>query len=73
MYASAVRRVKEKFPNLEISLALLLPYMKQEVNESKEYYKLFYDDVIIPFELAGVHYKSVITKRNSWKVERVSG
>ena len=28
-----------------------------------------YDNIIVPFELAGVHYKSVITKRNRWLVD----
>lgn len=70
MCASAIRSAKKKYPNLEITLSLVLPYMKQEVNESKDYYELLYDDVIIPFELAGVHYKSAITKRNRWMVEQ---
>lgn len=28
-----------------------------------------YDEVIVPMELAGVHYKSAITKRNRWMVD----
>ncbi len=72
MCASAVRRAKKKYPEKQISLELVLPYMKQELNESKEYYEQFFDDVVIPIELAGVHYKSAITKRNRWMVEQSS-
>lgn len=68
--SSAIRRAKKKCPNKEISLELVLPYLTQELNENKLYYETSFDDVVIPIELAGVHYKSAITKRNRWMVEQ---
>ena len=68
--SSAVRRAKRKFPNKQIRLELVLPYLTQELNENKQFYEASYDDVIVPIELAGVHYKSAITKRNRWMVEK---
>lgn len=70
--ASAVRKAKRLHPEKQISLELVLPYLTQELNESKEYYEQFYDNVVIPIELAGVHYKSAITKRNRWMIEQSS-
>ena len=70
MCSSAVRRAKRKYPNTEIRLELVLPYLTQELNDNKLYYETSFDDVVIPIELAGVHYKSAITKRNRWMVEQ---
>ena len=68
--SSAVRRAKRSNPEKQISLELVLPYLTQELNENKQFYETSYDDVIIPIELAEVHYKSAITKRNRWMVEK---
>lgn len=70
MCSSVVRRAKRKCPNKEIRLELVLPYLTQELNDNKLYYETSFDDVVIPIELAGVHYKSAITKRNRWMVEQ---
>ena len=43
--------------------------MSNELNTNKEYYNCMYDDIIIPDELAFVHYKSAITKRNRWMID----
>lgn len=67
--ASAVRRAKRNYPNTEIKLELVLPYLTQELNQNKEYYKLSYDEIIVPIELADVHYKAAIPKRNRWMVD----
>ena len=69
--ASAVRATKRKYPDKEIRLALVLPYMSNRLNTDKDYYQYYYDEIIIPTELAGVHYKSAITMRNRWLVDRV--
>ena len=69
--ASAVRAAKRKYPDKEIRLALVLPYMSNRLNTDKDYYQYYYDEIIIPTELAGVHYKSAITMRNRWLVDRV--
>ncbi|MDD6881037.1 MAG: DUF1273 domain-containing protein [Firmicutes bacterium] len=66
MCSSAVRRAKRNYPNKQISLELILPYLTQELNENKSYYEISYDDVVVPIELAGVHYKSAITKMDSF-------
>lgn len=70
MCSSAVRRAKRIYPDKQISLELILPYLTQELNENKIYYETSYDDVIVPIELSGVHYKSAITKRNRWMIEK---
>lgn len=65
--ASMVRKAKQRYKN--IKLILVRPYFSNELNTNKEYYENLYDDVIIPDELADVHYKSVIGKRNQWMIE----
>ena len=67
--AGAVRAAKRRHPDKQITLALVEPYMKQEINTGKDYYEMIFDDVIIPIELADVHYKAAITKRNRWMVD----
>lgn len=66
-FSSAVRRAKKKYPH--IKLICVKPYLTRELQESKEYYYAMYDDIIIPTELADVHYKSIITKRNQWMID----
>lgn len=63
-FSSAVRKQGKK-----IKLVCIKPYMSNELNTNKEYYNCMYDDVIIPDELAFVHYKSAITKRNRWMID----
>ncbi len=67
--AGAVRAAKRTHPNLDIQLALVLPYMTNRLNTDKLYYEHCYDTVIIPEELAGVHYKAAIGRRNRWLVD----
>ena len=69
MAAKAVRAAKNRHKEKKIRLYLVEPYMRVELNEEKEYYEEFYDDVIIPPELSGVHPKSAITKRNRLMVD----
>ena len=59
--AAAVRNLKRKYPNKEIRLTLVLPYMQQKLNEYKEYYETSFDDILIPAELAEIHYKRAIS------------
>lgn len=70
MCAAAVRKAKRLFPDKSITLSLVLPYFKQELNENKDYYQQMYDEVYVPGELAGVHPKSAITKRNRLMVDQ---
>lgn len=69
---SAVRRIKRKNPDLSICLNLILPYMTNRINKEKDYYELKYDDIIFPIELAQLHYKAAIRKRNQWMAEQAS-
>ena len=67
-FISTVVKFRRKYPS--VKLFLIMPYLTTELNESKEYYENLYDDIIIPDELMGVHYKSAIEKRNQWMVDR---
>ena len=67
-FSSAVRSAKHNHD--EVKLILVKPYFSNELNTNKDYYESFYDDVIVPEELAGVHYKSAIQKRNRWMVDQ---
>ena len=44
--------------------------MTNEINNQGEYLYTLYDDIVIPTELAGVHYKAAITKRNQWMIQK---
>lgn len=68
--SAAVRRAIRKYSDRSICLNVVVPYLAQELNKEKEYYEQFYDDIIVPDEIAGIHYKSAITKRNRWMVEQ---
>lgn len=70
LFSECIRILKKKYPG--IKLILVLPYMTNELNENKEYYSSAFDDIIIPEELMGVHYKAAIEKRNQWMIEQCS-
>ena len=66
---SAVRQAKADHKELEIKLVYVSPYMRNSFNTQRDYYEYYYDDVLIPMELAEAHYKGAITKRNRWMVD----
>lgn len=68
--ANAVRALKRRHPDKEITLILTLPYMEQRINTNKEYYESGFDEILIPMELSGIHYKQAITACNRWMVDR---
>ena len=68
--SGAVRGAKRRHPEKQITLSLVLPYLTHGINENKEYYSLFYDEIIVPMELAGIHYKEAITARNCWLIDQ---
>lgn len=68
IFSSAVRFLKKTYP--EIKLVCVKPYLTKEINESGDYLYSLYDDIIIPTELADIHYKTVITKRNQWIIDK---
>lgn len=57
---SAVRGMKRKYPERSIRLVRVLPYLTHEINRDKEYFESYYDDIVVPMELMGVHYKAAI-------------
>lgn len=67
LFASAVRKAKKCYPN--IRLICVKPYMTKEINENGNYLYSLYDDIIIPTELADIHPKSAIPKRNRLLVD----
>ncbi len=69
MCATAVKAAKRRYPDKKITLILVQPYMSNSLNTYKEYYEQRYDEILIPAELDGVHYKSAIGKRNRWMVD----
>lgn len=64
MVASAIKRAQKRFGKENNSLILVLPYTVADM----EYLEDFYDEIWIPDELHGVHFKNAITKRNEWFV-----
>lgn len=61
---------KKNTSRRSIRLVLILPYLTHEINRDKEYFEAYYDDIVVPTELMGVHYKAAIKKRNRWMVDR---
>lgn len=72
MCAAEVRALKHRHPKQDIKLVLVEPYMKQSINEEGEYLHMMYDEILIPMELAGIHYKKAITERNRWMVREAN-
>lgn len=67
LFSSTVRSLKRKYKNLR--LLLVVPYLTNDLNKNKDYYVAMYDEIIVPDELIGVHYKTAIKQRNRWIVE----
>ena len=65
-YAASVIKLLQKAVGKENNdITLVLPYSVANI----EYYGNYYDDIIIPERLFGVHSKAAITRRNRWMVE----
>ena len=62
--ASAVKRAQKAIGSQNSALVLVLPYAVKDV----EYYKDFYDEVILPLG-CDTHFKNAISKRNEWMIE----
>ena len=67
LFSSAVRKAKTMHPH--IKLICVKPYFSNKINTSKAYYSAFYDDILIPPEIIGIHYKAAIKARNRWMVD----
>ena len=64
MVASAIKRCQKRFGKSNNSMILVLPYTVADM----EYFEDFYDEIWIPDELHGAHFKNAISKRNEWFV-----
>lgn len=67
LFSSAVRTAKKNYPF--IKLICVKPYFTNDINTNRDYYAALYDDIIIPDELADIHYKAVINARNRWMID----
>lgn len=70
MGAGAVRAAKRRHPEKCITLELVLPYLSNRLNRDKEYYRFYYDQIVIPEGLEMIHYKAAIQRRNRWMADR---
>ena len=68
LFVDAVRQAKHNC--FDIKLLCVMPYMTNSINKNKDYLYSVYDDIIIPTELMGIHYKSAIKKRNQWIIDQ---
>ena len=68
IFSVAVRVAKNAYPATK--LICIKPYFTSDINENKDYYMTLYDDIVVPDELAGIHYKAAIKARNQWIVDR---
>lgn len=64
--ASIIQQIRKEYEHVLCELILILPYTVKDM----EYYVEYYDQIIIPDEVYGVHPKRVITERNKWMVEQ---
>lgn len=66
-FSTAVRKFKKVHSN--IKLILIKPYFTNEINTYGKSYEQLYDALIVPDELANIHYKAAIGKRNQWMID----
>ena len=63
--ASVIKRIQKELGKENNDIALVLPYSVADI----EYYENYYDSIIIPDDMHGVHPKAAITLRNKWMIE----
>ena len=68
--ASTIRKVRKRLEHEDCSLILILPYVTAEYEKNEEYFHQYYDDVEICYEASCSHYKTAITVRNKYMVDR---
>ena len=68
--ASSIRRAVKRYGYGNTSIILVLPYMKAEYRDNKQYYLSYYDEVEICSESSDAHYKSAIQVRNRCMFDR---
>lgn len=62
--ASVIKRVQKEMGNENSQITLVLPYPTAKLS----YYEAYYDDIILPEKIEGLHPKLAITARNQWMV-----
>ena len=66
----AIYRFKQTHCEKQIRSILVEPYMRQSLNTDRVTLETMFDEIVIPDELTGVHYKRAITERNRWMINR---
>lgn len=64
--ASVIKRAQKVVGKETSDIILVLPYKVADV----EYYEEYYDSIVIPRCVHGVHFKRAITLKNRWMVEQ---
>lgn len=64
MAASVIKWLQKNFRDDNSVMILVLPYPVKDYED----YEKYYDEIVIPKELYGVHPKAAITERNRWMV-----
>ena len=63
--ASIIKRTQKEMGKENNDITLVLPYAVARL----AYYEKYYDNIVIPERLYGVHPKSAITLKNRWMVD----
>lgn len=64
--ASVIKHVQKEVGKENNELTLVLPYTIANLTD----YEKYYDSIVIPESVYGVHPKSAITRKNRWMVEQ---
>lgn len=64
--ASLIKRKQKEIGKENNDITLVLPYTVADI----KYYEEYYDSIIIPESVYGVHPKSAITLKNRWMIEQ---
>ncbi len=62
--ATVVKETQKAMGNENSAMILVLPYNEKNM----EHYEKYYDSIIIPECVEGIHPKGAITKRNRWMI-----
>ena len=64
--SSVIKRAKRTFAYENLSISLVLPYTRKDM----DFFEKYYDDIIIPESVGRCHPKEAICKRNKWMIEQ---
>ena len=64
--ASVIKQIQKEFGKDNNDITLVLPYTVSDL----EYYIKYYDNIIIPDGIEGMHPKSAITMKNRWMIDQ---